>query len=86
VWKILLSGELGLGKERKHNSFMEQEGRSCAIFYFYYKKKYKIMAYLALSLSKFEARVVRKVTTRTTSLWLLSVHSDVVFFAMLMML
>jgi hypothetical protein len=63
-----------------------QEGRSCAIFYFYYKNKYKIMAYLALSLSKFEARVVRKVTTRTTGLWLLSVHSDVVFFAMLMML
>jgi len=65
---------------------MEQKGRSCVVFYFYYKKNYKSMAYFALSLSKFEARVVRKVTMRTTSLWPPSAHKNVVFFSMLMML
>jgi hypothetical protein len=37
------------------------------------------VAYRSFSLSKFEARGVRKVTTGITGLWQPSVHSDVAF-------
>jgi len=58
---------------------MEQEGRSCVVFIFITKINYKSMAYLALSLSESEVKVIRKVTTRTTGLWPPSVHNHVFF-------
>jgi hypothetical protein len=40
---------------------------------------YKSVAYRSFSPSKFKARGARKVTTGITSLWQLSVYSDVAF-------
>ncbi len=48
-------------------------------FIFITKINYKSMAYLALSLSESEAKVIRKVKTRTTGLLPPSVHNDVFF-------
>ncbi len=55
-------------------------------FIFITKTNYESVAYPALSLSKSETRVIRKVTMGTTSLWPSNIHNNIVFFTMLMML
>ncbi len=61
-------------------------GKKLCCFLFLLQKKYKSVAYLALSLLKSEARVVKNVTMKITSLWPPNVYNDIVFFVMLMML